>query len=101
MFLIFINDIPANFECNMKIFADDTFLFSLVGDQNESTTKLDRDLEKVAGWAYQWKISFNPDPSKQAVEVHFSRKINPVDTQPVYFNNLTVGSCETFRLIVR
>ena len=25
-------------------------------------------------------MSFNPDHSKQAVEVHFSRKINPVDT---------------------
>ena len=97
LFLVFINDIPANLDCNVKIFADDTFLFSLVGDQNESTAKLDRDLERVAGWAYQWWISFNPDPSKQAVEVHFSRKINPVDTQPVYFNNLTVGSCETHK----
>ena len=42
-----------------------------------------------------WKMSFNPDPSKQAVEVHFSRKINPLDTPPVYFNNLAVASCKT------
>ena len=56
--------------------------------------KLDRDLGRVAGWAYQWKMSFNPDPSKQAVEVHFSRKINPVDTPPVYFNNFAVATCE-------
>ena len=27
LFLIFINDIPANLECNVKIFADDTFIF--------------------------------------------------------------------------
>ena len=27
LFLIFINDIPANLECNVKIFADDTSLF--------------------------------------------------------------------------
>ena len=40
-------------------------------------------------------MSFNPDPFKEAVEVHFSRKINPVDTKPVYFNNLAVASCET------
>ena len=40
-------------------------------------------------------MSFNPDPSKQAVEVHFSRKINPLDTPPVYFNNLAGGSCKT------
>ena len=40
-------------------------------------------------------MSFNPDPSKQAVEVHFSRKINPADTPPVYFNNFAVASCGT------
>ena len=38
-------------------------------------------------------MSFNPDPYKQAVEVHFSRKINPVDTLSIHFNNLAV--CET------
>ena len=42
-------------------------------------------------------MSFNPDSSKQAVKVHFSRKINPVDTPPVYFNNLAVASCETHK----
>ena len=97
LFLIFINDIPANLECNVKIFADDTSLFSLVRDPNESSAKLGRDLGRVARWAHQWKMSFNPDPSKQAVEVHFSRKINPVDTPPVYFNNLAVASCETHK----
>ena len=42
-------------------------------------------------------MSFNPDSSKQAVKVHFSRKINPVDTPPVYFNNLAMASCETHK----
>ena len=94
LFLIFINDIPANLECNVKIF---TSLFSLVRDPNESSAKLGRDLGRVARWAHQWKMSFNPDPSKQAVEVHFSRKINPLDTRPIYFNNLAVASCETHK----
>ena len=35
----------------------------------------------------------------QSFEAHcggsLSRKINPVDTPPVYFNNLVVASCET------
>ena len=37
---------------------------------------------------------FNPDPSKQAAEVHFCRKINPADTPPVYFNSLIVAICK-------
>ena len=101
LFLIFINDISANLECNVKIFADVTSRFSLLRDPNESSAKLGTDFGGVAWWAHQWKMSFNPDPSKQAVEVHFSCKINPVDTPPVYFNNLVVASCQTFRFIVR
>ena len=52
LFLILINDIPANLECKMNIFADDTSLFSLVRDPNESSAKLGRDLRTVSGWAY-------------------------------------------------
>ena len=93
--LIFINDIPANLECNVKIFANKSSLFSIVCDPNESSAKLRRDLGRVAGWAYQWKMSCNPGPSKHTVGVHFSHKINTEDTPPVYFNNLVVASCET------
>ena len=71
LFLIFINDITANLECNVKIFADDISLFSLVHVPNESLAKLGRDLGRVTRWVQQWKMSFNPDPFKQAVEVHF------------------------------
>ena len=82
-FLIFINEIPANLESNVKNFTDAYSYFSLVRDPNESSENLGRNLGRFAGWAYQWKMSFNPDPSKQAREVHFSRKINPVDTPPI------------------
>ena len=64
LFLIFINDIPANLECNVKIFADDISLFSFERDPNESSAKLGRDLGRVAQWVNQWKMSFNLDPSK-------------------------------------
>ena len=97
LFLISINDIVANIECKVKIFADHTSLFSLVRDPNEISAKLGRELRRVAQWVHQWKMSFNLDPSKQAVEVHFTRKINSLDTSPVYFNNLAVASCETHK----
>ena len=90
LFLIFINDAPAKLEYN-EISTDDTSLFSLVRDPNESLAKLDRDLGRVVRWAHQWKISFNPDPSKEAVRFIF-RRINLEDTPPVYFNNLAVAS---------
>ena len=99
MVLIFINDIPANLECNVKVFNDDISLFSLVHDPNENSAKLGRDLlgGQIAGWAYQWKMSSNLEPSEQVVKVHFSGKINPMDTSPVCFNNLAVASSEAHK----
>ena len=64
LFLISINDIVANIECKVKIFADHTSLFSLVRDPNEISAKLGRELRRVAQWVHQWKMSFNLDPSK-------------------------------------
>ena len=84
LFLIFINDLPENLVSKPKIFADDTSLFSVVLDQLQSADELNRDLLSINEWAYQWKMSFNPDTSKQAVEVYLSRKLSQAKC-PYYF----------------
>ena len=57
-----------------KLFVDDTSLFSVVNDVNLSEFHLNSDLKKISEFAYQWKMSFNPDISKQAQEVIFFHK---------------------------
>ena len=47
-------------------------LFSVIHDANSSQIDLNEDLDKINNWVYQWKMSFNPDPSKKAQEVIFS-----------------------------
>ena len=54
---------------------------------NASTTNLSNDLNKTKNWAIQGKINFNPDPSKQAQEVIFSRKVQKKNHNQVYFNH--------------
>ena len=49
-------------------------MFSLVNTINESANQMNMDLEKISLWTYQWKMPFNPDISKQAQEVIFSKK---------------------------
>ena len=66
--------------------ASDTSLFSMVHDVN-TTVNLNNDLSKINDWAIQWKVSFNPDPSKQAQEVIFSRKPPNLNRDSIYFNN--------------
>ena len=41
-------------------------LFSVIHDVNSSPIDLNEDLDKINNWAYQWKVRFNPDPSKKA-----------------------------------
>ena len=42
---------------------------------------------KIRDWAFSWKISFNPDPTKQAKEVIFSIKIIPGTHLSFFCNN--------------
>ena len=65
------NDLPENLQSTVKLFADDTSLFSTVCEPNISASQLDSDLKKISHWAYKWKMNFNPDLSKQAQEVIF------------------------------
>ena len=89
-FVIFINDLSVNFISNPKLFADDTSLFSVVQDITLSAKNLNDDLKKINKWAFQWKMSFNPDPNKQAQEVIFSRKLNKPNHPSLNFNNTIV-----------
>ena len=65
LFFIYLNDLSDNLESNVKLFADDASMLSVVRDPINTSEKLNNDLDKVSLWAYKWKISFNPDPSKQ------------------------------------
>ena len=74
-FLIYINDLPQGLHSDVKLFADDTSLFSVIHDVDASSATLNNDLVKIQEWTYHWGMSFNPDRNKQAQEVIFSRKL--------------------------
>ena len=80
-----------------KIFADDTSLFSKVIDKNNSNSQLNSDLVKISKWAFQWKMSFNPDPNKQAIEVCFSNKCDKENYQPLQFNSSDVQIADSHK----
>ena len=52
---------------------------------------LSNDLCVISNWAYQWKMSFNPDRSKQAQEVIFSRKTSNQSHPVLTFDNIPVN----------
>ena len=90
LFLVYINDLPNGLKSNAKLFADDTFLFTIVKDRNVSANILNNDQKLISQWAYKWKMLFNPDPKKPAQEVLFSRK-NQIQNHPtISLNNVQV-----------
>ena len=75
----------------MEIFADDISLVSTVYDPNTSASQLESDLKQIFCWAYKWKMTFNPDHSKQAQEVIFSRKTVKLSQPSITFNTVLVA----------
>ena len=100
MFLIYINDLSTRLSSNPRLFADDTSLFSVVCDMTSSANVLNNDLLKINNWPYQWKMGFNPDPSKQAQEVIFSPKIKKPSHPDLIFNNNQVIQTHTKNILV-
>merc|ERR1712015_202857 len=71
LFLVYINDLIDVVESDIRIFADDTFIFRIFDPS--SIDALNRDLERITSWAHQWKMAFNPDATKPAIGVIFTR----------------------------
>ena len=65
LFLIYINDLEKNTKSNIKFFVDDTMLFPIIKEPVISAGDLNHDLDIIYQWAHQWKMEFNPDPTKQ------------------------------------
>ena len=83
LFLIYINDIVKDINCNIRLFADDTSLFT-VFENNDSIKLLEEDLLKITKFAEDWCIILNPTKTKS---MKCSRKRNSLCPN-VKFNNI-------------
>ena len=59
LFLVFINDIIADIDSDIKLFADDTSMSPALENAATRTTVLQADLDKIDAWAKAWKVKFN------------------------------------------
>ena len=65
LFLLYINDLPDDFICNIAIYAYDPTLYSKrdhpsdLWQQLELASELESDLRDTAGWSSKWLVSFN------------------------------------------
>ena len=91
-FLVYINDLVDDLKSDVKIFADDTSLFSVVNDVARTAEELNNDLEMVNLWAWPWKMQFNGD---KTVELIFSTKrVKPLHPPLLLGNDVVTEKAE-------
>ena len=73
-FLVYINDLTADLKCNVKLFADDTSLFTVAREANEAAEHMNQDLQLVSQWADDRRMSFNSDPQSKLLNYYFQGK---------------------------
>ena len=82
LFLIFINDIVDEMECNINLFADDTSVQQRITDMT-SFNKVNRDLQRLTGVGKQWLVIFNAIKTEYII---ISRKRNRLNHPDLFLN---------------
>jgi len=63
LFLLFVNELPHWILNNMKMFADDTKLWTRIKTAQDGLS-LQADLDNLSTWSEIWQLRFNPDKCK-------------------------------------
>ena len=93
LFLVYINDITHVVKhCNIRLFADDTCLFIEVDNRDDTTQKINSDLESICNWSKTWLITFSPPKTKSLT---ISNKDDSHLNKNVSFNNHIIDEVQS------
>ena len=94
LFLIYINDLPEGIQSEIKLFADDTFLFNTTKDIQRGIATLNQDLNRIETWAKQWLVTMNPQKTKAIL---FSNKRTPSVVTDLKMHNTDIQMYSSFK----
>ena len=81
--LLYVNDIVDNISSNMRLFADDTTLFTVI-ENADSIKTLNEDIYKICKWSNQWCIILN---QLKTSSMTFTRKHDNSNLPDVVMNH--------------
>jgi hypothetical protein len=79
----------TDIQSTIKLFADETSLYPIVDDPNETADSLNNDLTKIHDWATKWLVTFNAQKTKTMT---MSRKIDTQDHTPLYMDSNDIST---------
>ena len=65
LFSFFVNDLPANLQSSVRLFADYALLYGIISDEDDCNyNRLQADLFELERWQDRWQMKFNPSKCK-------------------------------------
>ena len=94
LFLIYINDIVNGINSAIRLIADDTSLYIIVGNPQIAANMINHDLDTIDNWARTWLVDFNP---AKTISITLTRKHQPGMHPPLSTNNTAINEelCHT------
>ena len=97
LFLAYINDLVDHITCKIKLFADDTVLYTVVDDHEASADVLNYNSELVEAWANQWIVNFNPAKTKTMTVSFKSTTSTVLPNYPLLFRNIPLEEVQSHK----
>ena len=63
LFSFFVNDLPANLQSSVRLFADYALLYGIISNEDDCN-RLQADLFELERWQDRWQMKFNPSKCK-------------------------------------
>ena len=74
LFLCYINDLPANINSSIKLYADDVLIYRPIRSPDDIKS-LQEDLNTIEQWALHWQARFNPGKCEH---IRITNSKNPI-----------------------
>ena len=87
LFLIFVDDLVDDLNCEPFMYADDTSLLKTLNSQT-SIDDVNTDLQLISNWAAQWRVTFNAAKTEYII---FSKKLIRPPPLPLSFNGIMIN----------
>ena len=94
LFLLYINDLPENIQSQVRLFTDDTTVYSTVSGLQDSQV-LQSDLDSLQCWERTWYMEFNP---RKCQVLHITRTRKPVMSR-YFMQNWELESVDTAKYL--
>ena len=94
LFLVYINDITTVVNSPIRLFADDTTIYTIVDNPVATAEVLNRDLESMSQWANDWLLKFSP-PKTEAL--YISKKKKNINKPTLNLSNTAIKEVEAHK----